>query len=392
MDDTPTLRGSRRLATDVVLAVVAAALAVGGSVAVQSFDLGRPLDALAYALLIAGAAALVARRHLPVAVAVATAATALAYYLSGYTGLIFPAIPLLVALYTVVAQGKRVPALAVAAAVLAVFALDKLLLPGANPPEFEGLLWVTGFITSAVVLGEVSRSRRDYLTAVEERAHEAERTREEEARRRAGEERLRIAREVHDVIGHSISLINVQAGVAAHLMDHDPEQARRALLTIKQTSKEALRELRDTLGALRQVEDDEAPRTPAPSLARLEDLAAGMSVGGLDVRVTMAGERRPLPASIDAAAYRIVQESLTNVSRHADASTATVSVDYGQESLTVQVDDDGRGVTGGAVPNGGSGIVGMRERAAATGGELHVGPRPEGGFRVRARLPLDGSR
>lgn len=392
MNEASTLRASRRLAADVAVAAVAALLAIGGSTAAQGFDSGRPLDALAYALLVTGAAALVARHRRPVAVVAVTTVIAIAYYVPGYTGLIFPAIPLLVALYTAVAGGRRVPALAGAVALVVAFALDKVVFPGATPPDVAGLLWATGFITSALVLGEMSRSRHDYLRAVEARAHEAERTREEEARRRAGEERLRIARELHDAIGHSISLINVQAGVAAHLIDDQPDQARAALVTIKQTSKQALRELRDTLGALRQVDEDRAPRTPSPSLARLDELVAGMSVGGLDVRVTTEGQPRPLPAAVDGAAYRIVQESLTNVTRHAGASAAVVSIDYGRRELTVQIDDDGRGVPAGVVADGGSGIAGMRERAAATGGELRAGPRPEGGFRVRARLPLDGSR
>ncbi|HEX2027077.1 MAG TPA: sensor histidine kinase [Nitriliruptorales bacterium] len=381
-----------RLTAEVALAATVAAVAVGGSVAVQRFDPGRPLDGLAYAVLVAGAAVLVARRHRPVVVSVVTGAAALAYYLSGYTGLIFPAVALLVALYTVVAGGQRRPALAVAAAVLAGFAVDKLVFPGTSPPDVEGLLWVTGFITSAVVLGEVSRSRRDYLTAVEERAREAERTRQEEALRRAGEERLRIARELHDAIGHSISLISVQAGVALHLMDAQPEHARAALLTIKHTSREALGELRHTLGALRQVDDDRAPRSPGPSLTRLEELVARLSVGDLHVQIMTAGDPRPLPAAVDAAAYRIVQESLTNVARHAAASTATVAIGFEARELTVQVDDDGRGVSDGSVSGGGTGIAGMRERAAATGGQLHAGPRPGGGFRVQARLPLEGAR
>lgn len=227
--------------------------------------------------------------------------------------------------------------------------------------------------------------RRAYLRATEQRAVEAERTREEEARRRASEERLRIARELHDVLAHNISLINVQSGVALHLIDERPEQARTALVAIKQASKDALREVRSTLGALREV-DEEPPRSPTPSLARLDDLAARVAVAGLEVRTRVAGEARPLPAGVDLAAFRIVQEALTNVARHAGPATATVQVTYGERDLTVQVDDDGGGAPGEAAP-GGSGILGMRERAAALGGELEAGDGEEAVRLASALVP-----
>ena len=390
MDHTTDARRRTTWIVDLTVAAVVTALAVAGSIAVQNFDAARPLDVLAYALLVGGGASLVARRRWPAAVLAATAVVAVAYDVSGFTGLIFPSLPLLVALYTATGHGRRTLALTVAAALLVAFAAVKLVFPD-GPADVEAMLWVTGFVTSALVLGEVSRSRLDYTAAVEQRAREAERTREEEARRRAGEERLRIARELHDAVGHSLSLINVQASVAAHLIDAQPDQAREALIAIKDTSKGALRELRDTLGMLRQVDDEHAPRTPSPSLARLDELVVAMSAGGLDVRVERTGTPRPLPPAVDRAAYRIVQESLTNVTRHADASTATVSLDYGPRDLTVQVDDNGRGSSG-TVTTGGSGIAGMRERVAATGGDLEVTPLPEGGFCVRARLPLGAER
>jgi signal transduction histidine kinase len=231
-------------------------------------------------------------------------------------------------------------------------------------------------------VAEVIRMRR-------ERALEAERMRDEEARRRVTDERLRIARELHDVLAHNISLINVQAGVALHLMDEQPGQARSALATIKAASKEALGELRSVLGVLRQV-DEGSPRRPTPSLARLHDLVTGAQSAGLTVRTEIEGDVRPLPASVDLAAFRIVQEALTNATRHAGpAATTTVRVTYGPTDLTVLIEDDGRGAPSMNSP-GGSGIVGMRERVAAHGGDIEVGPRPGGGFRVRARLPLDG--
>ena len=214
--------------------------------------------------------------------------------------------------------------------------------------------------------------------------------REEESRRRASEERLRIARELHDALGHHISLINVQAGVALHLMDERPEQARTALSAIKQASKEALTELRSVLDVLRQV-DEQAPRTPTPTLARLEELISQSVAAGLDVRAETQGEVRPLPFGVDVAAYRIVQEALTNVARHAGPAAATVRIAYGERDVTVQVEDDGRGPPSHGSSGSGKGLLGMRERVATLGGELEAGPRPDGGFRVRARLPLEGA-
>jgi signal transduction histidine kinase len=236
------------------------------------------------------------------------------------------------------------------------------------------------------VLGEVSRSRREYIAEVEQRALDAERSRDEEARRRAGEERLRIARELHDILAHSISVINVQAGVAVHLLDKQPEQARAALVTINEASKDAMRELRATLGVLRQPDDIDS-RAPAPGLERLGELVETARAAGLEVSVATTGEATRLPPASDLAAYRIVQESLTNVTRHAQASRVAIAIRREPGAVEVTVDDDGLGVAAGTAARPGNGLTGMRERAASVGGELEAAPRPEGGFRVRARLP-----
>jgi signal transduction histidine kinase len=196
---------------------------------------------------------------------------------------------------------------------------------------------------------------------------------------------MRIARELHDVLAHNISLINVQAGVALHLMDDQPGQSRSALVAIKQASNDALGELRSVLDVLR-LGDERPPRSPAPGLANLRSLVAGAGATGLEVRTRVEGTPRPVPAGVDLAAFRIVQEALTNVTRHAGPASATVLLGYGGDDLTVQVDDDGRGPA--ATGSDGNGIRGMRERVAALGGELAAGPRPGGGFRVLARLPL----
>ena len=198
---------------------------------------------------------------------------------------------------------------------------------------------------------------------------------------------MRIARELHDVVAHNISVINVQANTALHLMDRQPERARSALTTINEVSKQALVELRSVLGVLREV--DAAPRAPSPSLERLGELAAATSADGFSVKVEQLGAADSLPASIDLAAYRIVQEALTNAVRHSGGSHALVHVEHGEAALIVQVDDDGRNPRRASVS--GNGIVGMTERAHALGGTLVAGPTIEGGFRVRAWLPLNGA-
>jgi signal transduction histidine kinase len=192
---------------------------------------------------------------------------------------------------------------------------------------------------------------------------------------------------LHDVLGHSLSLINVQAGVALALMDRKPEQARTALTAIKQASKEALVEVQSVLDSLRQP-DEEAPRAPAPGIGNITELVRRAEAAGLSVEVEQAEQLPSLPANVGGAAYRIVQEALTNVVRHAGAATVSIRICQEDGDLVVVVDDDGAGGPGSLAAGGGSGIRGMRDRAAALGGQLTAGPRPGGGFRVRARLPL----
>src|ERR687892_75230 len=250
-------------------------------------------------------------------------------------------------------------------------------------------------VPPALARGDADRGvRRRRRVRRVERAH----TQVEEARRRASEERLLIARELHDVLAHNISLINVQAGVALHLLDERPDQARPALAAIKDASKEALGELRSVLDVLRRSEDGStAPRAPTAGLRDLSGLVERTRAAGLDVTLDVAGEARPVPAGVDLAAFRIVQEALTNVVRHAETSRARVRLDYGDDELMVQVDDDGRvlasAVTdiGDTTDGGGKGIAGMRERVLALGGSFEAGPRPGRGFRVRARFPIDRS-
>ncbi|MFB9836213.1 sensor histidine kinase [Actinoallomurus acaciae] len=341
------------------------------------------LDATAYVLLATGPLALLFRRRYPTTtLAVVMTATVL-YLLRGY---VFGPVVLspIIAIVAAVTAGRRLAAYAISSGAFAVLGVVSLFTPFG---PFRLAYWTFGHtlvaLTWLVVLltgAEISRVRR-------ERAAEVRRTRAEEERRQASDERLRIARELHDVLAHNISMINVQAGVALHLMDERPEQARTALSAIKDASKEALTEVRSVLGVLRQV-DESAPRAPAAGLARLDDLVSRARVAGITVHTDTGGEPRPLPAGIDLAAFRIVQEALTNVTRHAGPGvTATVRLRY-DDGLLIEILDDGRGAPG-DLPRGGNGIPGMRERVAALGGEISTGPRTDaGGFRVRARLPV----
>jgi signal transduction histidine kinase len=234
-----------------------------------------------------------------------------------------------------------------------------------------------------LIAGEAARVRR-------ERALAAREARAETQRREANEERLRIARELHDVVAHHMSLINVQAGVALHLVDRRPEQAQTALTAIKDASKEALVELRSLVEVLRD-ETETAPRAPASMLASLDDLIKRTRRAGLAVHKTVAGRAGPLPVAVELAAFRIVQEAITNIVRHAEARHADIRLDYGADTLTVQIEDDGCGGPHLTELQEGSGIRGMQERAAALGGSLALEPSPFGGLRVCAVLPLGGA-
>jgi signal transduction histidine kinase len=239
---------------------------------------------------------------------------------------------------------------------------------------------VIGGGIAAVMLGVALSHRRKYIAEVEDRA-------EDDARRRVDAERMRIAREFHDIVGHSIATINVLAGAAVHAMDKQPQQAADALRTIKATSQQALREVRVGLGVLQDREDGE-PLAPTPGLDQLDLLVATTSKAGVPTRVRVSGEPRALPAPVDLAAYRIVQESLTNVIRHAGAASASVFVVYEDGRVIVEVQDTGTANGDRGMAGAGRGLVGMQERALALGGEFEAGPRSDGGFRVRAALPL----
>lgn len=336
---------------------------------------GQPPTVVDFGLLTAASLALVVARRVPRLV-VAFSAGCVFIYLSRVGQDVIGVVPVLVAIYAAVKAGHRVVApLASVPFITAAFA-------NASSPS-EGLLPV-GWFVAAICLGEVHRQWEARMQEAGERAAEAERTRDEIALRRAGEERLRIARELHDSLTHSISVIKVQADVAVHLARKRGDQIPDSLLAIQHASRDATRELRSTLDVLRS--DD---TSHGSGLAQLPDLVERARSAGVAAAVTVAGEEQPVPADVDRAAYRIVQESLTNVARHAGTGMAQVQVCYGGEELVICIDDDGRaGPDGAPVP--GVGLIGMRERVAALGGRLEAGPKDGGGFRVRATLPISG--
>jgi signal transduction histidine kinase len=357
---------------------LAAVVATGSLIAPPS---STKLDALGYALLVVGALSLAARRRAPVAVVLVTTACVLGYYARDYPGN-SAAVAVLAAVYTAVRAGHRRIAVVPAATLLAVVVVNITVNHAEPRVVIQDRFLLFGWLVAAVAVGQAFRQWEAYVRQAEERAADAERTREEVARRRAVEERLRIARELHDSLTHTISVIKVQAGVAVHLARKRGEQVPEALLAIQEASGEATRELRTTLGVLRDVEEP-----PTNGLDRLPDLVERARSAGLPATVTITGEQRALPAEIERAAYRIVQEALTNISRHAGPAAATIRIDYLDGGLAVQVDDDGL-ATPVHAPVPGVGLLGMRERVSALGGRLTAEPRPEGGFTVRAELPV----
>ncbi|MFG3493738.1 sensor histidine kinase [Streptomyces sp. NPDC047928] len=387
-------------------------------------------------LMALGAAALILRRRLPLPVLGFTSAVTVAELLLGD-----PPAPVamsaVIALYTVASRTDRPTTWRVGLLTMTVLTATAMFF-GDTPWYTQQNVGIFAWTGMAAAAGDAVRSRRAFVDAIRERAERAERTREEEARRRVAEERLRIARDLHDVVAHHIALVNVQAGVAAHVMDKRPDQAKEALAHVRDASRSALDELRATVGLLRQSGDPEAPTEPAPGLAVLDDLLDTFRNAGLPVELARTDQDTHLPAAVDLAAYRIIQEALTNVRKHAGpAARAEVSVVRVGRTIEVTILDDGAAQaptptaltptptaptptptsspptatspaptqptaptaptaptttppTTPTTPNegGGHGLLGMRERVTALGGALTTGPRYGGGFRVQAILPL----
>jgi signal transduction histidine kinase len=327
------------------------------------------------------------RRRFPVGVLVTISAGVALYQLASFPPSMV-IVGLLIALYSAGTMLERRPFVIWALACGAVVVISGLPVWG-SPLFWAELVRSTALLAVAAALGDATRNRRAYIVEVVQRASEAERTREEEARRRVDEERLRIARELHDVTAHSLSIVAVQSGVALHVLDTDPEAARSALVAIRETSRGSLQELRAMLGVLRASGDtrEGVPLAPTPGLARIEDLVRPLRDAGLSVDVAAPEGGEPLAAMVDASAYRIIQEALTNVLRHAGPAHVVVTIARDEEELLLEVVDDGPAARTSPSAEG-HGIAGMRERALALGGTFSVGPRPEGGWRVAATLPL----
>ncbi len=385
--ERPSLRDAATAAALTVIAVVAAYGEAHPTNPKAYFTGGEHLphtpDA-ALLLVVAAGAVLAWRRLYPRTVLCCSTAAVVAYSLPGWVNgvaLLLPA----------VALGTLAAVAPIRRSVLWALALTAVLMAAtaANNPLGRyngGFVIIPANNAVALFAGIAVGNRRAYVDALRDRANR-------DARRQVDEERLRIARELHDVVAHTMATINVQASAATQLLAERPEQAAQSLAAIRTASRDGLRELRVILNVLRHA-DETDPTEPTPGLARLDALAAGVRQAGLPVTVTVTGKRRPLPAVTDLAAFRIIQEALTYSFRHAGPAVATVSVSYG-DSLRLEIADTGRGTTARSGNNdlsGGSGhgLRGMRERAAAAGGTIEIGPGPAGGFRVAARFPLDG--
>ncbi|GAA2728602.1 sensor histidine kinase [Actinocorallia aurantiaca] len=366
--------GDRARAGDWAIAVgVAVVLLVTGS---SGRLPATSLDLLGCALLVVGGLALAARRRAPVPVLAVTGLCAVGYQAAGFD---VPAVAYLFAVYAAVRAGHRVITVAASVAVLAALPLAAL----ASGMHDTGEAFAQARSALEIAWLIAAGAAGEALRQAERRADEAERTREETALRRADEERLRIARELHDSLTHQISIIKVQAEVAVHVARKRGEQVPEALLAIQEASREATRELRATLEALR---DDDT--TPPRGLDHVPELVERARTIGLDATLTIEGRHHGVPAAVDRTVYRIVQESLTNIARHAGAATASVRIDHHPDILAIRIDDDGK-ATPDTVPTPGVGLLGMRERVTALGGRLRAEPRGEGGFTVQAELPVD---
>ncbi|SCF02506.1 Signal transduction histidine kinase [Micromonospora viridifaciens] len=343
----------------------------------------RPIDV---ALVLVMAAALAGCRRYPVVASMVVTAAMLTLHVRVHPG-VSAAFPVLGVVYVAAWRGHRsAPALASVVFLGGFLARDISVAPADRPGQqiAERTALLLGWFVAANVAGLVSGQRRAYLEQVEQRAIEAERTREEMALRRAGEERLRIARDLHDSLTHSISVIKVQAGIAVHLARKHGEEPSAALLAIQEASSAAMRELRATLDVLRSDADGDCV-----GLARLGELAERTRASGVPVHLAVTGQPRDLPAEVDQAGYRVVQEALTNVARHAGSATAQIHIEYAPAQLTVSVADDGKASPDRPVTPG-VGLRGMRERVIGLGGTLYAAARDGGGFTVRATFPLDG--
>ncbi len=373
------MRVDGRVDDRVVDAVLAVAVSAVVAVAIAA-DLGgtRGPEPGAFLFALGLGVLMFVRRSYPVLTLAATVAGIIGYYLADYPP-IGLAIPVAAALYSTAEAGRTRVAVAVSVGLLAVTTGFRLA-EGDDPVYLFGYEFAStvGLMAAAIALGDGVRSRA--LLAAEQ---------EQRARRRMEEERMRIAREVHDVLGHTVTVISIQANVATEAVDDDPEAVRAALGVIREAADGAVRELRATVGLLASSGDEDPSRAPVGSVRHLDTLVQATSDSGLPVDITVEGAPRPLPSAVDSTAYRIVQEALANSLRHSAATHAEIVLTYGDDRLVISVADDGRGWSGSVGDAVGSGLRGMRERTVLLGGSLVVDSRPGGGFRIDAVLPLE---
>jgi len=367
---------------DVLLPIPIIAVGMVGTSHISAESSERPVDALTFIVVGMAGGSLLARRRWPLATLLVVAAA-----LAVYTAREYPGGPVYltgpVALYSFAAANERRVAYVAAGAMTAMLMAVRLVTrPSLGGDDLLLLAWAA----AAVLAADAMRGRRERAAAALERRRYMDEHREGETKRRLAEDRLQIARDLHDSVAHSMATINVQAGAASRVIGRDPQQATEALEAIRIASRDVLNELAAMLDLLR--EGDAALRQPTPDLGQLGALVASSRRAGLDVAVTAEGDLGEISPAISTTAYRIVQEALTNVIRHSGTDRATVTVSRQQgQGLDVEVADLGAGLASPANEGSGMGLVGIRERAAVTGGSCEVGPRPEGGFRVRVTWP-----
>ncbi|MEU4596836.1 sensor histidine kinase [Nocardia sp. NPDC023988] len=348
-----------------------------------------------YVVAVVSCAALVVRHRAPVAVVAVTTACGMLVAPLGLLSTPLIVVPVAIAAYALGLHTELRVTIAVLLPAVALLVAATPLLDGLSWQDAGRLLSVAALPLIAGALGTATQSRRAYLAAMEERALRAEESRESEARRSVAEERVRIARELHDVVAHQITLANAQAVVAAHVFDSQPEQTRSNLNNIIETTRNALDDLRATVGLLRQAGDANTPAEPSPGLAQLPRLLESFDRAGLRVTTDNDGMPKPLPPGVDLTAFRIIQEALTNVGKHAGTGHARIRLSWSHDLLGITVADDGPDSRAAKRPSftrsdrpSGYGLIGMRERAKAVGGQLSTENSPAGGFIVAAHLPI----
>jgi signal transduction histidine kinase len=388
---TQRLSSRHWAALDIFVAVILANASIVGTAVGD--DRGGPhgavFNTVRYAAIIATCLPLPFRRKFPTAVLAIVTPAAVVTLALGVRG---PTILVVVlAIYSVAATSPRRTSLTAAGAVIAAILFGELVAIGG--PDWGGMVSTPPIVLVGWLAGENTRTRRAYLEGVADRAAEQERERDERVRRAAVDERLRIARELHDVVAHAMSVIAIRSGVARMVIDTQPDEAREALAIIETTTRRALKEMRLIVGVLRQGESANGELEPAPGLGDISTLLTEVGLAGVPVDLHVDGEQRPLPPGVDVSAYRIVQEALTNVVRHAGKAKVDLAIRYLADELEIEVTDDGGGRYPEPRPTSdgdarGHGLVGMRERVALFGGRLSAGPQA-GGFRVVAHFPTD---